>query len=66
MKYASFDSYISDKPYGVAQQEKQQTYTSRALGLLPVDLMEHSLQGLFQRLVLGTLVELAHKMSASF
>ena len=38
--------------------------TPRALGLLAVDLVEHCFQTLLERLVLGTLVELADKVSA--
>jgi hypothetical protein len=40
--------------------------STRALGLLTVDLGEHGLQGFFQRLVLASLVELAHEVTTDF
>ena len=40
--------------------------TSGTLGLLTVDPVEHSLKGLFERFVLGALVELADEISADF
>jgi hypothetical protein len=40
--------------------------TPRALGLLPVDLVEHGLQTQFEGLVFRALVELADKVPADF
>lgn len=40
------------------------TYASRAFRLLPVDLMKHGLEGLFQHLILGALIKLADEVSA--
>lgn len=49
-----------------AHEERLSRLTARTLGFLPVDLVEHGLQGLFQCLVLSALVELAHEVAADF